>query len=113
MLQSPAYAALPRSARKVLAAISTEIGRAGGDRAAITYETFMYDFHCGTPTQALRLLRSLGLIEVSAGRHLAGMYKLSDGWRAIDETEALRLLQLAREVRPVRETGDAREPCGG
>jgi hypothetical protein len=100
MQQSAAWAALPRSARRVYAAIAAEIAASGGDTAAVTQLALMTDHHLGAPGQALRLLRYLRLIEVSAGRRLVTVYKLSEGYRALGADEVARLVALAREVRP-------------
>ena len=64
---SPAYAALPRSARRVFAAIERAIG--DGSSASVSYTDFRLDHHIGRQSisVSLKLLDHLGLIEVEPG----------------------------------------------
>jgi hypothetical protein len=64
----PAYAALPRSARRVFAAIG---------RKSIS--------------ASLKLLDHLGLIEIEPGPRLISTFRLSNRWRSVDAIEAKRL----------------------
>jgi hypothetical protein len=95
---SPAYQMLPRSARRVFAAIE----RAIGDRssASVSYTDFSLTYHIGRQSisVSLKLLSHLGLIEVEPGVRLCNRFKLSNRWRTIDEVEAKRLAQEALPV---------------
>ncbi|MGX9431996.1 MULTISPECIES: hypothetical protein [Bradyrhizobium] len=102
---SPAYLALPQSARGVLAAIEQAIG--GGDSASVSYLSFMLD-HRITHTvvsSALPMLVNLGLIEIETGPRGSNVFRFSNRWRTIDEVEAKRLAAVAREVKPHRTFG--------
>ena len=103
--ESPAYAALPKSARKVLAAIERAIG--DGSSASVSYVDFRLDHHIGrrSVSPALKLLDHLGLIEIEPGPRLVNVFKLSNRWWTIDEIEAARLAALAREVQQHRRFG--------
>ena len=107
--QSPACAALPRSARRVLAAIERAIG--DGCSASVSYANFQFDHGIGRQSisPALKLLDHLGLIEIEPGVRLENVFRLSDRWRTIDAVEAERLAELAREVQPHRRF-ERREP---
>jgi hypothetical protein len=96
---SPAYLALPQSARGVLAAIEQAIG--GGDSASVSYLSFMLDHHITQKvvSSALPMLVNLGLIEIETGPRGGNVFRLSNRWRGIDEAEAK---ELAREVKPHR-----------
>jgi hypothetical protein len=48
---------------------------------------------------ALRSQAYTGFITREQGRHLFGMYALADAGKTLSEDQALRALQLAREVR--------------
>jgi hypothetical protein len=95
--ESPAFAALPRSARRVLAAIETAIG--DGTSASVSYADFRLDHHISRKavSPSLKLLDHLGLIEIEPGPRLVNVFKLSNRWRTIDEVEAARLAALARD----------------
>jgi hypothetical protein len=69
----PAYAALPRSARRVFAAIE----RAIGDGASASYNDFRYDHHIGRKSisASLKLLDHLGLIEIEPGPRLISTFR--------------------------------------
>ncbi|MGY3131989.1 hypothetical protein ACVWZM_002671 [Bradyrhizobium sp. USDA 4501] len=106
----PAYAALPASARRVLAAIERAIG--DGDSASVSYEGFRLDHGIARPliSKSLKLLDRLGLIEISPGPRLLNVFRLSNRWRGIDAAEAARLLELARVVRSHRRFERQRQP---
>ena len=99
---SPAYAALPRTARRVFAAIE----RAIGDRssASVSFTSFRLDHHIWRQdiSSSLKLLDHLGLIDIEPGPHLVNVFRFSNRWRTIDEVEAVRLAALALEVKPHR-----------
>jgi hypothetical protein len=97
---SPAYAALPRSARRVFAAIERAIG--DGSSASVSYVAFSLEHHIGRQSisPALKLLDHLGLIDIEPGPRLVSIFRFSNRWRTIDEVEAVRLAALAREVKP-------------
>jgi hypothetical protein len=61
---SPAYAMLPRSARRVFAAIERAIG--DGSSASVSYVDFRLDHHISrkAASPSLKLLDHLGLIEI-------------------------------------------------
>ena len=60
---SPAYAALPRSARRVFSAIETAIG--DGSSASVSFTSVRLDHHIGrrAMSPSLKLLDHLGLID--------------------------------------------------
>ena len=95
---SPAFQMLPLRARRVLAAIETAIGDRSS--ASISFTSFQFDHRIGRPSisPSLKLLDHLGLIEVEPGPRLINIFRLSNRWRTIDEGEAVRLAELAREV---------------
>ena len=99
---SPAFAALPRSARRVFAAIERAIG--DGASADVSYVDFMFEFHVGRQSisKGLKMLDRLGMIEVEAGPRCSNRFRFSNRWRSIDKVEAARLAALAREVLPHR-----------
>jgi hypothetical protein len=77
---SPAFRALPRSTRRVLDAIESSID--GGRSAAVSYNDFMFTYHCGRQniSRSIKLLDRLGLIEVRAGPRCRNIYALSERW---------------------------------
>ena len=105
----PAYQMLPRSARRVFAAIERAIG--DGSSASVSYVDFRLDHHIARKavSPSLKLLDHLGLIEIEPGPRLVNVFRLSRRWCSIDEVEAKRLAALAREVKPHR-TFERREP---
>jgi hypothetical protein len=105
---SAAYAALPRSARRVFTAIERTIG--GGSSATISYVDFRLDHHIQRLSPSLKLLDHLGLIDISPGARLVNVFRLSNRWRTVDEVEAKRLAALARELKPCRTFEKRREP---
>ena len=107
---SPAFAMLPRSARRVFAAIERAIG--DGSSASVSYTDFGLDHHIGRQSisLSLKLLDHLGLIEIEPGPRLVNVFRFSNRWRTIDEVEAVRLAALAREVKPHRTFEKRREP---
>jgi len=107
---SPAFAALPKSARKVFAAIGRAIG--DGTSARVSYVDFRLDHHISRKavSPSLKLLDHLGLIEIEPGPRLVNVFRLSNRRRCIDEVEAVRLAALAREVKPHRIFGKPPEP---
>ena len=107
---SPAFQMLPRSARRVFAAIETAIG--DGSCASVSFTDFRLDHHIGrrSISVSLKLLDHLGLIEIEPGPRLVNVFRLSNRWRCIDEVEAVRLAALAREVKPHRTFGKPPEP---
>jgi hypothetical protein len=107
---SPAYAALPRSARRVFAAIERAIG--DGSSASVSYVDFRLDHHIGrrSISVSLKLLDHLGLIDIELGPRLVNVFKFSNRCRTVDEVEAVRLAALAREVKPHRTFEKRREP---
>jgi hypothetical protein len=107
---SPAYQMLPRSARRVFAAIERAIGN--GSSASVSYTEFQLDHHIGRQniSVSLKLLHGVGLIEVEPGPRLTNIFRLSNRWRTIDEVEVARLSELAREPQPGRRFEKRREP---
>ena len=106
---SPAYQMLPRSARRVFAAIERTIG--DGSSASVSYVDFRLDHHIArrAVSPSLKLLDHLGLIDIEPGPRLVNVFRFSNRWRTVDEVEAERLAALAREVKPHR-TFERREP---
>jgi hypothetical protein len=107
---SPAFAMLPRSARRVFAAIERTIGDASS--ASVSYVDFRLDHHIARKavSPSLKLLDHLGLIEIEPGPRLVNVFRLSNRWRTVDEVEAVRRAALAREVKPHRTFEKRREP---
>ena len=106
---SPAFEMLPRSARRVFAAIERTIG--DGSSASVSYTDFRLDHHIGLQniSVSLKLLDHLGLIEIEPGPRLVNVFRFSNRWRTIDAVEAVRLAELARELKPHRRF-ERREP---
>jgi hypothetical protein len=100
--ESPAYAALTPSARKMLAVIEAQIG--GGSSASVSYSDFALEHRIARATisKSVKALVALGMIEVSPGKRLVGTYRISSGWRSIDARAAAQLVALAREPMPQR-----------
>ena len=107
---SPAYQMLPRSARKVFAAIERAIG--DGTSASVSYIDFRLDHGIArkSVSPSLKLLDHLGLIEIEPGPRLVNIFRFSNRWRTVDEVDAVRLAALAREVKPHR-TFEKRREC--
>jgi hypothetical protein len=107
---SPAYRMLPRSARRVFAAIERTIG--DGSSAIVSYVDFMLDHHMAPKvvSPSLKLLDRLGLIEIEPGPRSGNRFRLSNRWRCIDGVEAERLVALAPEVKPHRTFGKPPAP---
>ena len=107
---SPAYQMLPRSARRVFAAIERTIG--DGSSASVSYTDFRLDHHIARKavSPSLKPLDHLGLIEIEPGPRLVNVFRFSNRWRTIDEVEAARLAALARQVKPHRTFEKRREP---
>jgi hypothetical protein len=101
---------LPRSARRVFAAIERAIG--DGSSASVSYVDFRLDHHIARRaiSRSLKLLDHLGLIDIEPGPRLVNVFRLSNRWRTVDEVEAVRLAELAREVKPHRTFEKRREP---
>jgi hypothetical protein len=78
---SPAYAALPRRARRVFAAIEAEIGDRSS--ASISYVAFSVNHRIGRQSISisLKLLDHLGLIEIEPGPRLVNIFRFSNRWR--------------------------------
>jgi hypothetical protein len=78
---SPAYAALPQSARRVFAAIERAIG--DGSSASVSYVDFRLDHHIGRRaiSISLKLLDNLGLIEIEPGPRLVNVFRFSNRCR--------------------------------
>ena len=106
---SPAYRMLPRSARRVFAAIERTIGDSSS--ASVSYVDFRLDHHIGRRaiSPSLKLLDHLGLIEIEPGPRLVNVFRFSNRWRTVDAVEAVRLAELAREVKPHRTFEKRRE----
>ncbi|MBR0697829.1 hypothetical protein [Bradyrhizobium lablabi] len=104
---SPAYAALPRSARRVFAAIERSIGDRSS--ASVSYISFLLDHHIAEKavSPSLKLLDHLGLIEIEPGPRCGNVFRLSRRWCSIDAVEAE---QLAREVQQQRRFAKPRKP---
>ena len=109
---SPAYQVLPRSARRVFAAIERTIG--DGSSASVSYVDFRLDHHIArrAVSPSLKLLDHLGLIDIEPGPRLVNVFRFSNRWRTVDEVEAERLAALAREVKPHRTFETARAEAG-
>ena len=85
---SVAWAALGTAARKTSRAVQAEIAASGTDHVAITYDTLSFDYSVGAPAPAIRLLRSLQMVTIEPGQSLANVFRLSSGYRDLDEKVA-------------------------
>ena len=87
---------LPRSARRVFAAIERTIG--DGRSASVSCIAFRLDHGIGRKavSPSLKLLDHLGLIEIEPRPRLINVFRFSNRWRCIDEVEAQSLAALAR-----------------
>ena len=91
-------------------------GDRAGDRQRQQRERELHrlpgDHHVGRQSisPSLKLLDHLGLIEIEPGPRLVNVFRFSNRWRIIDEVEAERLAELAREVKPHRRFERRREP---
>ena len=94
----------------MFAAIERAIG--DGSSASVSYVDFRLDHHIGrrSISVSLKLLDHLGLIEVEPGPRLVNVFRFSNRWRIIDEVEAERLAELAREVKLCRTFEKRLEP---
>ncbi len=83
-----------------------------GSSASVSYVAFSLDHHIARKavSPSLKLLDHLGLIEIEPGFRLCNRFRLSNRWRTIDAVEAVRLAELAREVKPHRTFEKRREP---
>jgi hypothetical protein len=107
---SAAYQTLPRSARRVFAAIERAIG--DGSSASVSYVDFRLDHHIARKavSPSLKLLDALGMVDIEPGPRLVNVFHFSNRWRTIDAIEAVRLAARAREVKPHRTFEKRREP---
>ena len=107
---SPAFAMLPRCARRVFVAIEQAIG--DGSSVSVSYTDFKLDHHIARTSisSSLKLLDHLGLIEIEPGTRLVNIFRFSNRWRTVDEVEAVMLAARAREVKPHRTFEKRREP---
>ena len=101
---SPAWAALPGSTKRVLAAIEATIADSHNGGAAISYNGF--DENHGIPRAAiarsLRLLELLGLLNVEVGPRRISYFTRSTKWKTLDAEQVARLARAARQPRPPR-----------
>ena len=79
-------------------AIERAIGN--GSSASVSYTEFRLDHHIGRQniSVSLKLLDHLGLIDIEPGPRLVNVFRFSNRWRTVDEVEAERLAELAREA---------------
>jgi hypothetical protein len=107
--ESPAFVVLTNASRRVFAAVEKAIG--DGSNASVSYVDFRLDYHIGrkSVSPALKQLSALGLLDIQPGPRLVNVFRLSNGWRTITEAEAVRLSELAKQVKPHR-TFERREP---
>jgi hypothetical protein len=107
---SAAYAALSKTARRMLGVIQKAIGKDGS--AAISFTDFMFTHRIGRPSisKGLKQLDALGMIEIARGPRAGNVFRLSNRWRAINADEAARLAREARTVLPQRRHEKRREP---
>ena len=107
---SPAYAALTKSTRKVLGAIEAAIGDKAS--AAVTYSDLMFTHHIGRPSisKGLKALDALGMIDIEPGPRAGNVFRLSNRWRTINANEAARLSREARKLLPQRRHERRRVP---
>ena len=108
--KSPAFAALGKTARRMLSVIEQAVGDGGS--AAITFASFMADHHFGRPSISggLKALDALGWIDITPGPRSGNVFRLSNRWRAISEADAARLSREARKVLPHRRFETRRVP---
>jgi hypothetical protein len=107
--RSPAYAALPKTARRMLGVIEKA---AVGGSAAITFASFMADHHFGRPSISggLKALDALGWIDITPGPRSGNVFRLSNRWRTISEADAKRLVREAGAPMRQRRHERRREP---
>jgi hypothetical protein len=96
---SPAFAALPQSARQVFRAVVRAIGQ--GRSAAISQRQFRaeHGIRPGVGPLAVRRLLQLGLVEIGRGPRRVCVFRLSDRWSQIDLAEAERLIKATQPRR--------------
>ena len=81
---SPAYATLPKSARRVLAAIEDAIGC--GSSVALSHTALRLDYHFGRQTlsPALKFPDSLGMVDISPDKRLVNVFRRAPAPSAIE-----------------------------
>jgi hypothetical protein len=101
--RSPAYRALSDGGVEVLHAVEEQAARGS---VAISLERLaeLTDLCRSSTRQAIRLCETLGLISVTAGPRRVNEFALANGWRAVDQIEAKRRLQLPRLRTPPRQS---------
>ena len=110
---SPAYAALPKTARRMLAVI-TKV--AGGGSASISYVEFMGTHHFGRPSisAGLKALDALGMIDIERGPRAGNVFRLTDLLKrrrlTLQRRITKRLAREARAIMPQRRFEKRRDP---
>ena len=81
--RAPAFVALPKTARRMLAVITKAAGSGGS--ASISYAEFMGTHHFGRPSisAGLKALDALGMIDIEPGPRSGNVFRLSNRWRTI------------------------------
>jgi hypothetical protein len=99
--QSPAFAALSASGRKVLHAVEKQAGRGA---VAITLDEFMeHTALCRSAVRhGIRQCELLSFVVVSTGHRRVNQFALAGGWRELDAGEAARLAKQVRLPTPPR-----------
>lgn len=94
-------AALPRAAQRLFEAVERTISDGGGP-VGLSYDDFTgtHGVDRKSLPPSLRMLRSVGLVEVEIGARGIGVYSISDCWRSIDAEQAARLIEVARQPQP-------------
>ena len=100
-------AQLPRSAKKVLAAIEFA---GGGEAVTMSYDEIAHRFRVGRASvrYALKILELVGLVSITQGPYRVSRFTLSDAWQDLTPDQVARKIPQARLPRP--RTGRKRKP---
>ena len=94
VLRSPAHAALTVGGKRVLQVLSELVGQ---DDVAISLGRFMERGMCRAAARyGIKQCVAVGFVSVGMGPRRVNVFRLADGWRALDAHEAARLVKLAK-----------------
>jgi hypothetical protein len=100
--QSAAYEALSVGGKRVLQVIEDEVGN---DGSAISLGRFMERGMCRAAARyGIKQVEALGFAVIGMGPRRVNVFRLADGWRALDAHEAKRRVKLARLAMPQRQS---------
>jgi DNA-binding MarR family transcriptional regulator len=104
MSESPAHKALSRGGARILDEIAGEIERDSSGAAVLSFNDLAA--RCNLTRIAVRVavkrLVALGFIKIGFGPRRISVFRLTNGWRAIDTDMAARLVREARAVKLLR-----------